>query len=77
MFLTEPMPLVALTVLFTLTLQQVYVTYSQKPLLINRIYGLGGRDYMPENAAKVIEELIEVVKTGKTGSLKEYIGVRE
>lgn len=51
--------------------------YSQKPLLINRIYGLGGRDYMPENAAKVIEELIEVVKTGKTGSLKEYIGVRE
>ncbi|WP_297210383.1 MULTISPECIES: pyruvate ferredoxin oxidoreductase [Thermodesulfovibrio] len=51
--------------------------YSQKPLLINRIYGLGGRDYMPEQAAKVIEELMEIAKTGKVGSLKEYIGVRE
>lgn len=49
----------------------------EKPLLVNRIYGLGGRDYMPEHAAGVIEELKKIAKTGKVKSLKEYIGVRE
>ncbi|MEN2995241.1 MAG: pyruvate ferredoxin oxidoreductase [Thermodesulfovibrio sp.] len=51
--------------------------YSQKPLLINRIYGLGGRDYMPEHASQVIDELIKIAETGKIEILKEYIGVRE
>lgn len=51
--------------------------YPQRPLLINRIYGLGGRDYMPEHAAQVIEELIKIAETGKVEILKEYIGVRE
>ncbi|GLI53451.1 MULTISPECIES: pyruvate ferredoxin oxidoreductase [Thermodesulfovibrio] len=51
--------------------------YSEKPLLINRIYGLGGRDYMPEHASEVIEELKKIAKTGKIKILKEYIGVRE
>lgn len=51
--------------------------FDEKPLLINRIYGLGGRDYMPEHAAEVIEELREITKKGKIKSFKEYIGVRE
>ncbi|MGC8937933.1 MAG: pyruvate ferredoxin oxidoreductase [Thermodesulfovibrio sp.] len=51
--------------------------FKEKPVLINRIYGLGGRDYMPEHAAQVIDELIEITKTGKLKILKEYIGVRE
>lgn len=51
--------------------------FKEKPILINRIYGLGGRDYMPEHAEQVIEELIEIAKTGKVKVLKEYIGVRE
>lgn len=53
------------------------VNFEKRPLLFNRIYGLGGRDYMPEHAAQVIEELIEVANTGKIKVLKEYIGVRE
>lgn len=53
------------------------VNFDKRPLLFNRIYGLGGRDYMPEHAAQVIEELMEVAKTGKIKVLKEYIGVRE
>lgn len=32
---------------------------------------------MPEHAGQVIEELIEIAKTGKVKVLKEYIGVRE
>ncbi|WP_353685006.1 pyruvate ferredoxin oxidoreductase [Thermodesulfovibrio sp. 3907-1M] len=51
--------------------------FKEKPVLINRIYGLGGRDYMPEHAQGVIDELIEIAKTGKVKVLKEYIGVRE
>lgn len=51
--------------------------YQQKPILINKIYGLGGRDYMPEHAEAVINELTEIVETGKVKSFKEYIGVRE
>lgn len=53
------------------------VNFDKRPLLFNRIYGLGGRDYMPEHAAQVIEELMEVANTGKIKVLKEYIGVRE
>lgn len=50
---------------------------NPKPLLFNRIYGLGGRDYMPAHAASVIDELIDAVKTGTVKTVKKYIGVRE
>jgi pyruvate ferredoxin oxidoreductase alpha subunit len=51
--------------------------YHEKPLLINKIYGLGGRDYLPEHAELVLNELVDITGTGKVESFKEYIGVRE
>lgn len=51
--------------------------YNTKPLLINKVYGLGGRDYMPEHAEIVLNELVEIAKTGKVKTYKDYIGVRE
>lgn len=51
--------------------------YKDKPILINKIYGLGGRDYMPEHAELVLNELAETAKTGKVKTYKEYIAVRE
>lgn len=51
--------------------------YRERPILINKIYGLGGRDYMPEHAELVLNELARIVQTGTVGSYKEYIGVRE
>ncbi|MEW6418315.1 MAG: pyruvate ferredoxin oxidoreductase [Nitrospirota bacterium] len=51
--------------------------YKEKPILINKIYGLGGRDYLPEHAELVLNELTEIVKTEKVKTFKEYIGVRE
>jgi len=48
-----------------------------KPLLMNKIYGLGGRDYLPSHAAQVLTELNEIAKGGKVNVLKEYLGVRE
>jgi len=51
--------------------------YAQKPVLVNKIYGLGGRDYMPEQAEYVLNELVQLAKGGEVKSFKEYIGVRE
>jgi pyruvate ferredoxin oxidoreductase alpha subunit len=51
--------------------------YREKPILINKIYGLGGRDYLPEHAEIVLKELVDVAASGTVRSVKEYIGVRE
>jgi pyruvate ferredoxin oxidoreductase alpha subunit len=48
-----------------------------RPRMINKIYGLGGRDYLPQHAEQVLEELIEIAKTDRVRVIKEYIGVRE
>ena len=50
--------------------------HKNGPVLINKIYGLGGRDYMPSHAELVLNELVEVAKTGKVKMIKEYIAVR-
>lgn len=50
---------------------------EKKPLMINKIYGLGGRDFMPDQAEQVLSELDEIANTGKIKIVKEYIGVRE
>ncbi|MBI4654502.1 MAG: pyruvate ferredoxin oxidoreductase [Nitrospirae bacterium] len=50
---------------------------NDRPIMINKIYGLGGRDFMPQHAEIVLDELVEIVKTGKFKTIKEYIGVRE
>ncbi|MBI5847105.1 MAG: pyruvate ferredoxin oxidoreductase [Nitrospirae bacterium] len=50
---------------------------EKKPLLMNKIYGLGGRDYLPSHAVQVLTELNEIAKSGKVNTLKDYIGVRE
>ncbi|MFZ5907395.1 MAG: pyruvate ferredoxin oxidoreductase [Nitrospirota bacterium] len=51
--------------------------YQERPLLINKIYGLGGRDYLPEHAELVLKELVDLAGSGTVKSYKEYIGVRE
>jgi pyruvate ferredoxin oxidoreductase alpha subunit len=50
---------------------------DKRPAMINKIYGLGGRDYMPSHAAQVLTELNEIAKSGSMKTIKEYIGVRE
>ena len=50
---------------------------AKKPLLINKIYGLGGRDYLPSHAELVLNELNELAQGSSIKAVKEYIGVRE
>lgn len=52
-------------------------TLKERPIMINKIYGLGGRDFLPQHAEQVLSELAEITKTGKFKIIKEYIGVRE
>ncbi len=52
-------------------------TKGLSPLMFNRIYGLGGRDFMPEHAREVIEQMKRVLDTGKVDLQKDYLGVRE
>jgi pyruvate ferredoxin oxidoreductase alpha subunit len=51
--------------------------YKERPIVMNKIYGLGGRDFMPSQAEYALNDLLETVKTGKVKTFKEYIGVRE
>jgi pyruvate ferredoxin oxidoreductase alpha subunit len=51
--------------------------FDKKPVLINKIFGLGGRDYMPDQAEYTFNELVDLAKGGKVKAVKEYIGVRE
>lgn len=62
--------------LFTDVTSALYA-YKERPVMINKIYGLGGRDYMPEQAEKTIDELVAIAKGGSVKTIKEYIGVRE
>lgn len=54
-----------------------FMMNGNKPVLINKIYGLGGRDFLPEHAELVLSELADIAKGGKVKTFKEYIGVRE
>lgn len=49
---------------------------ERRPALINRIFGLGGRDYMPEQCEHVLDELMNLANGAPIRSIKEYIGVR-
>jgi len=49
---------------------------ENRPLLINYIYGLGGRDVRAEDIETVYAALAEVVKTGNPGEVYRHVGVR-
>jgi pyruvate ferredoxin oxidoreductase alpha subunit len=51
--------------------------FKEKPIMINKIYGLGGRDFLPQHAEEVLYELLEIAKKGEAKVIKEYIGARE
>ncbi|MFZ5571477.1 MAG: pyruvate ferredoxin oxidoreductase [Thermodesulfobacteriota bacterium] len=49
--------------------------HDQRPRLINRIYGLGGRDFLPQDASRAIEEAARAAETSG-GEVKAYIGLK-
>ncbi|MBI4712615.1 MAG: pyruvate ferredoxin oxidoreductase [Planctomycetes bacterium] len=48
------------------------------PLMINYVYGLGGRDISPADIQGVYNRLFDIAKTGKiTGKVFDYLNVRD
>ena len=50
---------------------------SKRPMIVDLIYGLGGREITVKNIHGIAERLIDIKKSGKPGALVEYVGVRE
>ncbi len=48
-----------------------------KPMIMNVVYGLGGRDITPSEILSVYEEALAVAKTGALKEQVKFVGVRE
>jgi pyruvate ferredoxin oxidoreductase alpha subunit len=46
-------------------------------VIVDYVFGLGGRDIFPEDIKNVFLELEGIQKSGKVKSYVNYIGVRE
>ena len=49
----------------------------KRPVMFNKIFGLGGRDLGLDDIRKVYKELVKAAETGKAPKLYEYITVRQ
>ena len=49
----------------------------KKPITVDYVYGLGGRDIGPELIEIVFNDLLDIAKTGEAKNLVSYLGVRE
>ncbi len=50
---------------------------TQHPVMVNYIFGLGGRDSNPTELRKIFDELLRTSKTGKAETVVHYFGLRE
>lgn len=48
-----------------------------RPMAVNYVYGLGGRDVTIGTFEQIFGELFEMINTGKVGEVYRHIGVRE
>ncbi len=50
---------------------------ARRPLTMNHIYGLGGRDVGPDQIEKVFDDLLQAVECGEVRRPVSHLGVRE
>ncbi|MDO8670920.1 MAG: transketolase C-terminal domain-containing protein, partial [Dehalococcoidia bacterium] len=48
-----------------------------RPILVNYVYGLGGRDTNASQLASVFTDLLKIAETGTRGHLVRYLGLRD
>jgi len=58
-------------------IRSAFYEKGEKPLMINYVYGLGGRDITVEDIEKVYRDLGNILKQKKVETLVNYLGVRE
>ncbi len=50
---------------------------KERPMAVNYVYGLGGRDVTIETYEKIYGSLFEMIETGQVGEVYRHIGVRD
>lgn len=60
-----------------LDLRSALYEYERKPIMVDYIYGLGGRDIAPHHIAEVYDRLEKIAATGERGEVLSYINLRE
>ncbi|MCX8117131.1 MAG: pyruvate ferredoxin oxidoreductase [Desulfobacterota bacterium] len=50
---------------------------GERPHLVDYIFGIGGRDTVPEQICSVFEDLLRIVRSGEVGPTLRYLGLRE
>lgn len=50
---------------------------KERPMMINYVYGLGGRDVRTSDIATVYNDLFKTLKDGQVNEVYKYLGVRE
>ncbi|MBC7129691.1 pyruvate ferredoxin oxidoreductase [Candidatus Bathyarchaeota archaeon] len=58
-------------------IRHVLYDLSQRPLIVNYIYGLGGRDTRPDQIRSVYEDLQKILREGRVEVPVKYLGLRE
>ena len=58
-------------------LRSAFYDEGSRPIILNYIYGLGGRDIPPSAVKVIVDELLNVAKTMEVKELVKYVGVRE
>lgn len=53
-----------------------FINEGERPLFINAIYGLGGRDLMPEHVEEAFKIAQDAAKSGKVEEKEVWLGVR-
>jgi pyruvate ferredoxin oxidoreductase alpha subunit len=50
---------------------------KERPIMVDYIFGLGGRDSSPRDLRRIFEDLIRIAKTGQVEKTVHYFGLRE
>lgn len=50
---------------------------AKRPMMVNYVYGLGGRDVTVDTFGEIYRALFEMIETGETGEVYRHIGVRD
>jgi pyruvate ferredoxin oxidoreductase alpha subunit len=50
---------------------------EKRPIMVDYIYGLGGRDSSPRDLRRVFDDLARIAKTGQLETAVRYLGLRE
>ncbi|MDR2707314.1 MAG: pyruvate ferredoxin oxidoreductase [Nitrososphaerota archaeon] len=50
---------------------------KQHPIVVNYLFGIGGRDSNPHNLRKIFENMQQIAKTGQVDTVVHYLNLRE